>query len=97
MNSAADWYAEQEYRERCGMPHEGAAMPKQKMTNADRIRQMTDEELADFLDTITDCCHGGETPSNCNRCPMKYSDKPPFCLIDSWLKQEAKDDAEAKG
>lgn len=61
------------------------------MTNGDRIRQMTDEELADFLDTITDCCHG-VILSNCDRCPMKYADEAPFCRIDEWLKQEVKDD-----
>ena len=61
------------------------------MTNADKIRGMTDEELADFLDTITDCCHGesildGESISECDRCPMKYASA--FCRIDLWLKQE---------
>ena len=48
-NQAADWYSEQEYRERCGMPHEGESMSKQKISNADRIRNMTDDELAEFL------------------------------------------------
>lgn len=88
MNRAADWYAEQEYRERCGMPHEGKSMPKQKISNGDRIRQMTDEELAEFIDKVTDCCSDGWM---CEKCPInsKGCDKDRFI---AWLKQEAKDD-----
>ena len=85
MNSAAEWFADAEQRER---------VEKKRMSNADRIRQMTDEELCDFLGTITDCCHGAIL-SNCDRCPMKYADKAPVCRIDSWLKQEAKDDVQS--
>ena len=61
------------------------------MSNADRIRQMTDEELADFLDTITDCCN--EFVPKCDNCPMKYKDITPRCNISLWLKQEAKNNA----
>lgn len=54
-------------------------------TNADRIRAMTDEELAEILSD--GCCHGlcdcpdnfkgmGETPSDCKACWL------------DWLKQE---------
>ena len=56
------------------------------MTNADKIRQMTDEELAEWLDE----CAG------CNICT-----KHPVCDIDcfhgylEWLKQEVTEDAEA--
>ena len=92
MNSAAEWYSEQEYRERCGMPHEGAAMPKQKISNGDRIRQMTDEELAyQFAEWICDeldVCPLTEVTDGIMTCEQ--------CRI-AWLKQEAKDDAEAKG
>lgn len=85
MNSAADWYAEQEYRERCGMPHEGAAMPKQKMTNADKIRNMTDEELAEFIDKVTDCCSDGWM---CDKCPMYDADCAKIEGFIAWLKVE---------
>lgn len=59
---------------------------KPKLTNADRIRQMTDEELCDFLDGFL-CyeigyCRAEEV--ECRDCKME------------WLKQEAKDDAESK-
>lgn len=56
--------------------------PKKKLTNADRIRQMTDEELCDFMaesicDNVDVCIN--DTP--CRECRL------------AWLKQEAKDDA----
>ena len=63
--------------------------PKPKLTNADRIRQMTDEELFVFLNEITDCCFSN---NDCDNCPMKYSDELYYrCNIEAWLKQEAKD------
>lgn len=57
------------------------------VTNGDRIRSMTDEELADFLDTITDCCSAYYR--KCEKCPMKFSDITPRCNISLWLKKEA--------
>ena len=59
---------------------------ERKMTNGDRIRQMSDDELADFLDTITDCCNA--FVPKCDECPMKYRDTIPRCNIGLWLKQE---------
>ena len=52
------------------------------LTNADRIRAMTDEELADFLDIdASGCvgreCGGGIEKDKCRECWM------------SWLKEEA--------
>ena len=35
-------------------------------TNADRIRQMTDEELAEFFDKISDCQTCIDNPSKCH-------------------------------
>ena len=61
------------------------------MTNADRIRALSDEELADFLDTITDCCNA--FAPKCDKCPMKYQDATPRCMRDLWLKQEVSEDA----
>lgn len=55
-------------------------------SNADRIRQMSDEELFDFLDAITDTC--GYLPPQCDNCQMKYKDTSPKCDIQAWLKQE---------
>lgn len=65
--------------------------PQKRMTNGDRIRQMTDEKLADFLDTITDCCNA--LMPQCDKCPMKYQNATPRCAIDLWLKQEVSEDA----
>lgn len=60
-------------------------------TNGDKIRAMTDEELADFLDTITDCCSAYYT--ECDKCPMKFADTIPRCNISLWLKKEAEHDS----
>ncbi len=62
------------------------------MTNADRIRQMDNDELYDFLNTITDCCHA--YVPKCEECPMKYKDTTPHCNISLWLKQEVEEGAE---
>ena len=57
---------------------------KKPKTNGDRIRQMMDEELAEFIDTVTDCCSDGWM---CDKCPIKSTgcDKDSFL---EWLKQE---------
>ena len=57
---------------------------KPKLTYADRIRKMTDEELAEFFDKISDC---QTCIDNTSKCHME--------CIDSrlkWLKQEATQD-----
>lgn len=59
-------------------------------TNGDRIRAMTDEELTDFLEAVTDACFERSTP-RCPNCPMKIKGSV-FCDIDGWLKQPAKED-----
>ena len=51
------------------------------MTNADRIRQMTDEELQQFLCQI----------STCETCPFAECG----CKVDEWLKQEVSDERNA--
>lgn len=53
-----------------------------RMTNADRIRSMTDEELAIWLDTVNSstCSFAmNKSPCDAKKCP---------CWLD-WLKQEA--------
>lgn len=55
------------------------------MTNGDKIRAMTDEELAEWLDEFGNC-----------RCCMEF---PTRCRVDcctghlEWLKQEVSEDA----
>lgn len=59
-----------------------ATLPPQ--TNADRIRAMTDEELADFLTAIMDCCGSGACGIFC---PMwECCCDQPSDNVEDWLK-----------
>lgn len=73
------------FRDRNGVPHYDRAQ-----TNADRIRAMTDEELAMLLGAPTivsppwcdmnyDCPYIDQDPARCDLCAL------------DWLRQEAKD------
>ena len=55
-------------------------------TNADRIRAMTDERLATFLDNICNCVRSADY--KWNKC-VDY-DECRLCWLD-WLKEEVKD------
>ena len=56
------------------------------MTNADRIRQMSDEELARFINFHTDC----ENCPAARVCEDNYALSSDVCMagIQKWLKQE---------
>lgn len=61
------------------------------MTNGDRIRKMTDEELAEMfdiyeIDEVCNCCAYHHNNSCHNRC---------YAGILEWLKQEASGDGES--
>ena len=56
-----------EYCERCGYIKPQCECDKPK-TNADRIRSMTDEELAEFLDDIAYYCKGRQNETYCSNC-----------------------------
>lgn len=61
-----------------------SAVIKQQ-TNADRIREMSDEELADFLDSIGDGCEWCADQEMCHLMyDTKFSCKD--CIL-QWLKQ----------
>ena len=62
---------------------------KPKLTNADRIRQMTDEELAAFIDiyNIEDICRTRCAVVNYHDCMAGEKCKGNILL---WLKQEVK-------
>ena len=62
---------------------------QRKMTNADRIRAMLDEELAEWLAEILFHCSN----TICDqRCPMyECCCDQPSDNIEDWLKQEAKE------
>lgn len=53
---------------------------KRKQTNADRIRAMSDEELADFFRMW---CHGME---DCADCHLHYEDCPGSFEFSAWIK-----------
>jgi len=55
-------------------------------SQADRIRAMSDEELAEWINNITDCCYG----NYCEGCPFNGNGCSKEKLID-WLKSEAKE------
>lgn len=64
-----------------------SAHPK---SNADRIRQMTDEELADFFCRISQCC-GNDA---CMLCPIFEGCAQNVMCVERWLKQEVSEDDE---
>lgn len=63
------------------------------MTNADRIRQMTDEELAELIANENDFCSLCAYKSD----TLRYK-QPKACMhgFYEWLKQEVSDDAGSK-
>ena len=61
-----------------------------KMTNSDRIRAMSDEELAMFISEIADECERNtECNQQCYGCDIKYCVRE-SCL--KWLQQPAEED-----
>ena len=68
--------------EQLGLPSNFKQKP---MTNADRIRAMSDEELADFLADDYRACPPKPRYHKCS----KYIDKCDGCWLE-WLKQPAK-------
>ena len=67
----------------------GQGVQKRIITNADRIRSMTDEELAEFMALNTDCyyCRAKDN----DRCASLATTPCGDIWLD-WLKQEADDD-----
>lgn len=63
-----------------------------KRTNGDRIRSMTDEELADFFCQISKCC-GND--ASCSMCPIYDGCAQNVMCVERWLKQEVQKDAES--
>lgn len=61
------------------------------MKNADKIRSMSDEELATFINRIV-ICHHLRNEGHCEKCPI-HTEKP--CDTDGiakWLQQTAEED-----
>lgn len=59
------------------------------MTNGDRIRTMTDEELAAFLHKITSCCYS----QKCMDCPFYYVYNCDYVSLTEWVKSEVSENA----
>ena len=59
-----------------------------RMTNADKIRAMTDEELAEFLHGISKNCLDGVCLTDC---PLLHCCAHDQWWMTDWLKQEAED------
>lgn len=55
-----------EYCGKCGFIKQQCICEKPK-TNADRIRSMTDEELAEFIRELNECCLAGAGMVDCSR------------------------------
>lgn len=60
------------------------------MTNYERIKNMSVEEIADLIDEITDCCVTNE----CSSCPL-HPHGAQFCHKDHfkiWLESEVEEE-----
>ena len=68
----------------CSDCRDGSCFEKERITNSDRIRSMTDEELAEFLadDWTCEHCTSAKDPNHCNN---------PNCQdgILEWLQQDS--------
>ena len=61
-------------------------------TNADKIRSLSDDELAEFIDTLTGNCVGCESEDVHNDCPIHSIGLGQYCDpedIMNWLRQPA--------
>lgn len=74
------------YGERDGMPSYRCYQPKTVKTNADRIRNMTDDELSDWLIKELNDCKSLKDVHNCNGCYYRICEKE-VCL--DYLKEES--------
>ena len=63
-------------------------------TNADRIRAMTDEELAEFLERIRVLCGNDFCGMACPLYHVCYSRANEPAEVLDWLRQEATDDSD---
>ena len=58
------------------------------MTNADKIRSMTDEELTDMLHKVTYACWDQICRADC---PLAYGCGSDRHWMEDWLREEARD------
>lgn len=72
----SDWW--EKFRALADMVNSNSVNKQSPQTNADRIRAMSDEEMADYLEAVSEDSYGGERPLKA------------YEFLD-WLKQEASD------
>ena len=60
-------------------------------TNADRIRNMTDEELAEFLEKTVYYCRGRQNDKYCEDCPLFECRVCNGEYIGKWLQAEVEE------
>lgn len=78
------------YAYRHGCIGEDMCRCREPMTNADRIRAMSDEELATFISEIADECERNtECNQHCYGCDIEYCVRE-SCL--KWLQHPAEED-----
>ena len=67
-----------------------SAYQQKPQTNADRIRSMTDEELAEFIGDNIDCCICKKEYFHTAVCPGSVTNEMNNCYATwlGWLKQE---------
>lgn len=59
------------------------------MTNADKIRSMTDEELAAFFSGVSRSC---QTENGCITCPLYHGCARSKYIVIEWIKSEFNED-----
>lgn len=78
-----------EYRAICPLTNMATPITEYKMTNADRIRSMTDEELAKWIDWFLGRCEWCDTDKMGTDDCSDVSCTP--CIL-NWLQQPAEED-----
>ena len=76
-----------EYNAICPLTNMATPVTEYRMTNADRIRAMSDEELAGFLECEDWLC---DAYNLCSECPMKGEGGKCLSVLE-WLKQPAEE------
>jgi hypothetical protein len=65
-----------EYNAICPLSNMATPITEYKMTNADRIRAMSDEELADFIASLDCPDRRRECNGNCDSCVLEWLKEP---------------------
>lgn len=75
-----------EYNEICPLTNMATPITEYRMTNADRIRAMSDEELAEFIRDVSYECQDAYCGDHCQMCAYPWCNSKKTL---EWLKQPA--------